>query len=61
MNPGDALEAILEITMLEDYTGKIVGYRYSISEVIGVIEQQQLRQMELREPQQGEPDERDNG
>jgi hypothetical protein len=54
LDPGDALEAILEITMLEDYTGKVVGYKYSISEVIGVIEKQQLRQMELRETQHGE-------
>lgn len=56
LDPGDALEAILEITMLEDYTGKIVGYKYSISEVLRVIEQQQMRQMELGENQQGEQD-----
>jgi hypothetical protein len=56
LNPGDALEAILEITMIEDYTGKVVGYKYLISKVINVIEQKQLEQAELPESTEGEQD-----
>lgn len=49
LKSGDAIEVILEITMLEDYTGKLVGYRHCVNEVRRVIPRDKLRQLELDE------------
>lgn len=37
LKPGDALDALLEITLLKSYEGEVVASRYNVIEVYGVV------------------------
>lgn len=47
LKPGDALDALLEITLLYSYDGELVGYRYRILEVYGVVPSTKWKQLDL--------------
>jgi hypothetical protein len=47
LRPGDMLDAMLEITLLQSPEGEVVGYRYQVLEVFAVIQQEQTTQMEF--------------
>jgi len=47
LKPGDSLDAILEITLLQSPEGEVVGYRYHVLKVINVIPQIHFRQLDL--------------
>lgn len=51
LRPGDMLDADFEITLLQTTAGEVVGYRYQVLKVYGVIPRDDLTQMEfLTEP-----------
>ncbi len=45
LRPGDALDALLEITLLKTPTGDVVGYRYQVSQVFGVMPRTESEQL----------------
>ena len=47
LKPGDALDALLEITLLYSYDGELVGYRYRILDVYGVVPSTKWQQLDF--------------
>ena len=49
LKPGDSLDALLEITLLQSHDGEIVKHRYQVLQVFGVIPSSEMTQLEFPE------------
>lgn len=47
LKPGDALDALLEITLLQSHDGEIVNYKYQVLQVFGVMPHRPSTQLQL--------------
>lgn len=47
LNPGDSLKARLEITTSYDYTGQVIGHRFRVLKVFGIIPGENHSQLEF--------------